>query len=192
MDEEERSSADQTGAASGDGEPQKDPKQDEPKMVPAEDVNRLKSVYDTRVTEKNTRISSLEQANTLLNEEIAALKAEKPADQLAVVKREADIKRKEAMLDQNQKDLLKRGLTITARELLAEYEIKDMTVDELVALGSENEIELAILRKKTTPTAPPPNVPPKSRIDSPRGPSGASTDSEGIADAIKQAKKGLA
>lgn len=118
--------------------------------VPKKDIDNLKSVYDKKLLTVEKEKSDLQGKLTDVQAELESLKVGVPSDVTAKVKAEVDLKKREAALKVQAEGLEKKGLTIKAKELLLEHGVQ-MDLAELIKLGSEVEIELAVLRQKTLP-----------------------------------------
>lgn len=180
-------------------EPKVEPKAEEPKVepekkpegeptVPYKDFQNLQSVYDQQVAAKNKEIDRLTKATEDAVAEATQAKEGLPTDALARIKAEGDIKKREGVLVGREETLTKRAMQVKARELLAEHKV-EMTVDDLVKMDNETEMELAVLRKKVTVPAEV-KLPGKDQIDTGPGRSVSPvSESEKLQEAISKVMK---
>lgn len=158
-------------------------------VVSREDFTRLQSVYDTKLSEKSKVIEGLEGQIATLRSEVDLLKQEAPKDQLERVKVEKDLRAREGTLKVLEKSLADKSLALKARELLAEYKDVGMTVEELVKMGDEATMELAVLRKAAQPKVAGGKLPPKGTIDTGHRSVGKpSSDDEALDRELERAK----
>lgn len=134
-------------------------------VVSREDFTKLQSVYDKKLGEKSKEIEGLKGNLATLQQEIDLLKQDAPKDQVERVKVEKELRAREAQLAGLQKTLGEKSLNLKARELLAEYKDVGMTVEELVKMGDEATMELAVLRKAAQPKGADGKLPAKGSID---------------------------
>jgi len=165
----------------------------EPQTVSMEHFKNLQSTYDKQLGEKQKQLDTLSSQVASLSSELEQAKAEMPKDQQEMLKRQRDITAKEASVARAQSELNQRALDIRARELLNEHKV-DLTVGDLVKLGSETDMELAVLRKKTEPPKSPLNVPkteqvPTGSTPSPGGPVSGDDALRAVIDKAKGVRK---
>ncbi len=120
------------------------------KPITSEDISRLQSVYDKRLSELTAELNATKSAVEVAKRDADAAKAALSPDATKALERQKQLEQQDASLKAREEAVKANGLKAAARlhaaEAKANYGV-DIKVTELEKLGSEIEIELAVLRQ---------------------------------------------